>query len=456
MGFRIVAVCLLFIWAFGGTGCSRLPELMPEPAPPKPHEGLDAQLANVILAAGNNGSELRKFIEAYEPESTRRQCAEDLVKGFALCDAAGLQADELQAHMAFAFQTRKSFAWARDVPIPVFVEYVLSPRVSLEPHSAWREAFFRACAPADGETAVESVVSDVKRWVYGYAGVCGGEGPFLPPLAVLKRGEGTPQEVAVVMVAALRSLGIPARIEADKPGRYSFWVEGQWIDADIQNDPELRAMASRRQQRLRHYKGNALAWWATQVKYPFDKNVIQDALVGARGNWREVVRFLKRPMVWRPKAFAAYLAGLSDAELAYFDARAAYESVQSSIAIVDATPKRTNEWEWFVRDVLPDSIVGAPLDRWRIAYDMHFSQFRQLPIAERAEAALSWLESLRTTSRVERGRSMSPTQILRSGKVFDKQDLRTAFVAIHKVLGLYGRFEDVPQSSMDDTQRDGQ
>lgn len=109
----------------------------------------------------------------------------------------------------------------------LFRNYVLCPRIALEPITPWRGELSRvfsaeewSCFSADPQL-LWSVLRPSVTMTETY------EGLVWPPLSVLKSGRCNEQSLCILFVAVLRSLGIPARLRS-RDGIPEYWHCGKW------------------------------------------------------------------------------------------------------------------------------------------------------------------------------------------------------------------------------------
>ncbi|MGC8894280.1 MAG: transglutaminase domain-containing protein [candidate division WOR-3 bacterium] len=125
-----------------------------------------------------------------------------------------------------------------DIPDTIFRDYLLSYRIWDEPCESWRgplkEAFSDCHDPKAIKKRLDKLVKlDTTRYFFG---------PFPSPLTILRKGKGSNTERAVLLVAALRAKGFPARL-ASCPSPSSVWVEyydhGSWYPLYLEKPKEI-------------------------------------------------------------------------------------------------------------------------------------------------------------------------------------------------------------------------
>ena len=176
------------------------------------------ELDSVLADAGKNQPELERAISGSGDLSDQ---ASWLVVNMPHLDRLEMTGECLLDHLLLANELRG------DLPDTIFRDYLLSYRIWDEPCEDWRgplrDAFSDCRGPKDIKKRVDKTVRlDATRYFFG---------PFPSPLTTLRAGRGSMTERCVLLVAALRARGFPARL-ARCPSPSSVWVEyydrGAW------------------------------------------------------------------------------------------------------------------------------------------------------------------------------------------------------------------------------------
>lgn len=138
-------------------------------------------------------------------------------------DRETISPEELRENVDCAFAARGETAWARTVPFVIFLHYVLPHRLINEPFKPYRRNFHDRLAPLvrDCKTTWEAAVR-VNLWLAARVEYHSSSGWLTAPADMFKVGYGRCEELAVLMAAAARSVGIPVR---------GCWVPG-WRHGD--------------------------------------------------------------------------------------------------------------------------------------------------------------------------------------------------------------------------------
>lgn len=148
-------------------------------------------------------------------------------------DVSRLTPAYLRQNVALAYQARGEFPWAKDIPEDIFLNDVL-PYASLdESRDDWRADFLRRFRPhVAGATTVREALLKVNAAVKAETGVdynTKRRAPNQGPLESMKLKMASCTGLSILLVDALRSVGLPARISGTamwttKQGNHN-WVE---------------------------------------------------------------------------------------------------------------------------------------------------------------------------------------------------------------------------------------
>ena len=169
-----------------------------------------------------------------------RRAAYFLLDNMPAGDRATLSSDFLMQNLKFAFEARARFPWAKALPERVFFNDVL-PYASLdEPRDVWRPEFWKFVPDMvrDCKTATEAA-QKLNHELFNRIKVhynLGRKRNNQGPLESIDEGKATCTGLAILLVDACRTVGVPARIAgvpewADKEGNHT-WVEvwdGDWF-----------------------------------------------------------------------------------------------------------------------------------------------------------------------------------------------------------------------------------
>lgn len=193
-------------------------------------------LLSCLEDAGQNSSELAGAILHAEPD--QRDDVVWLIMKMDHLDRLEMSEEELLEHVLYADSARTSFRYA--IPQDIFRDYILAYRIATEPATAYRRQFFdyfvqrvsNCSTPADAAREINSWIS--KKMKITSRGVLG---PTQSPALTFTSRNGTEEEVSILAIGILKSIGVPSRparlrLLASEPGGRS-WLEvyslGRWV-----------------------------------------------------------------------------------------------------------------------------------------------------------------------------------------------------------------------------------
>ena len=148
---------------------------------------------------GSFGEKAARFLVAHMPEA----------------DKATLTSEFLTENLDLAILARTKFPWAEDVPEDIFLNDVLPYAVFDEPRDPWRARFFEQAGELvkDAQTATEATQilnRDFFKLVNTHYHT-GRKRTNQSPKESIEQGKATCTGLSIILVAACRSVGIPAR-----------------------------------------------------------------------------------------------------------------------------------------------------------------------------------------------------------------------------------------------------
>ncbi len=139
-------------------------------------------------------------------------------------------------NVRLAFGTRESMPWGPSIPDIVFRHFVLPVRINNENMDNSREVFLKELTPRIKGLSMYDAVLEVNHWCHEKAVYAPTDSRTSSPLATIKTAYGRCGEESTLLVAALRSVGIPARQvytprwahTDDNHAWVEAWVDGKW------------------------------------------------------------------------------------------------------------------------------------------------------------------------------------------------------------------------------------
>ncbi|RKY65810.1 MAG: hypothetical protein DRQ08_04785 [Candidatus Latescibacterota bacterium] len=134
-------------------------------------------------------------------------------------DLEDLDAEVLIEHVEYSYIAKETVPWGSRIGEELFFGYVLPYRTWAEPIERWRKLLYSELYPLVGrsEDPVEAAMEE-NRWAAGKAHFEDIPVTYKSPLRTMADGCGDCIDLSIFLVAACRSVGIPAR------GVFSPWM----------------------------------------------------------------------------------------------------------------------------------------------------------------------------------------------------------------------------------------
>ncbi|MFC2759891.1 transglutaminase family protein [Hallella multisaccharivorax] len=135
-----------------------------------------------------------------------------------------------------ALRARREMPWGGRVPEMLFRHFVLPMRVNNEPLDSSRVVFYRTLKDRVKGMTMEQAILEVNHWCHEHVTYEPSDARTSSPLQTLRTGRGRCGEESTFTVAALRSIGIPARQvytprwahTDDNHAWVEAWADGKW------------------------------------------------------------------------------------------------------------------------------------------------------------------------------------------------------------------------------------
>ena len=136
-----------------------------------------------------------------------------------------------------SLKTRKEMPWGKTIPDREFRHFVLPVRVNNENLDSARWIFYEELKPRIQHLSLYDAVLEVNHWCHEYVTYTPSDARTSSPLASIKTAYARCGEESTFLVAALRSVGIPARQvytprwahTDDNHAWVEAWVDGEWM-----------------------------------------------------------------------------------------------------------------------------------------------------------------------------------------------------------------------------------
>lgn len=151
-------------------------------------------------------------------------------------DMADYNGDLFLSHVRRALDTRKRVPWGERVPDHLFLHFVLPYRINTENIEDYRGLLYDELAERTTNLSMADAILETNYWCHEKATYIGSDLRTISPLTMIRNARGRCGEESTLAVAALRSIGIPARqvytprwAHCDSNHAWvEAWADGQW------------------------------------------------------------------------------------------------------------------------------------------------------------------------------------------------------------------------------------
>lgn len=153
-----------------------------------------------------------------------------------LADIVDYSSDFYLQNVRASFKAQEEMPWGKDVPEKLFRHFVLPVRVNNESLDSSRIVFYGELKDRVKGLSMKDAALEVNHWCHEKAIYAPSDARTRSPLATVKTALGRCGEESTFAVAALRSVGIPARQvytprwahTDDNHAWVEVWVDGKW------------------------------------------------------------------------------------------------------------------------------------------------------------------------------------------------------------------------------------
>ena len=153
-----------------------------------------------------------------------------------LSDVTDYPTDYYLQNIRASFKAREEMPWGKAVPEMIFRHFVLPIRVNNENLDTSRVVFYEELKPRVENLSMKDAILEVNHWCHEKVTYQPSDARTSSPLATVKTSLGRCGEESTFTVAALRSVGIPARQvytprwahTDDNHAWVEAWADGQW------------------------------------------------------------------------------------------------------------------------------------------------------------------------------------------------------------------------------------
>lgn len=167
---------------------------------------------------------------------TAEQYVAFLYDNMALPDSIDYPQDFFKDQVDIAVKARTEMPWGKKVPEREFRHFVLPPRVSNEDLDDFRTRYYDELAARVADLSMTDAILEVNHWCHEHVTYRPTSARTLGPASTIRTAYGRCGEESVLLVAALRTVGIPARQvytprwahTDDNHAWVEAWADGQW------------------------------------------------------------------------------------------------------------------------------------------------------------------------------------------------------------------------------------
>ena len=216
----------------------------------------DFQQKQALMPSGDLFAIFRTNLTDYEHEALQF-----LYAYMPLADITDYSGDFHLMSVRAARRAVREMPWGKTVPEALFRHFVLPVRVNNEPLDSARVVFYEELKPRVQGKSMYDAVLEVNHWCHEKAVYQPSDARTSSPLATVRTAYGRCGEESTFLVAALRSIGIPARQvytprwahTDDNHAWVEAWADGKWyflgacepepvLNLGWFNDPAARGM----------------------------------------------------------------------------------------------------------------------------------------------------------------------------------------------------------------------
>ena len=174
-------------------------------------------------------------LDAMDINQQEKEALEFLYAYMPLGDIVNMEPSYYLDHYRMMRKALKEMPWGKNVPEREMRHFVLPVRVNNENLDSARYVFYEELAPRIKNMSMKDAVLEVNHWCHEKAVYMPSDRRTSSPLATIKTAYGRCGEESTLLVAALRSVGIPARQVYTPRWAHTdsnhAWVEA-WVDGD--------------------------------------------------------------------------------------------------------------------------------------------------------------------------------------------------------------------------------
>lgn len=171
-----------------------------------------------------------------------------LYDSMSIADIGDYDEEFFLSNVRISLRAREEMSWGKDVPEDLFRHFVLPVRVNNERLDSFRMVWYETLRDRVQGMSMHDAALEVNHWCHEKASYVPSDARTSSPLATIRSAEGRCGEESVLAVAAMRTVGIPARQvytprwahTDDNHAWVEVWTDGKWsFLGACEPEPEL-------------------------------------------------------------------------------------------------------------------------------------------------------------------------------------------------------------------------
>jgi len=179
-----------------------------------------------------------RYYKIFDENLTReeRRCLEFLYAYMPTSDITDYNGDFWKMNVDVALKAKNSTSWGKKVPMREFMHFVVPVRINNENLDEARRVFFEDIKDRIKGLSMKDAALEVNHWCHEHVSYQPSDIRTEAPLAAVRSAIGRCGEESTFCVAAMRSVGIPARQvytprwahTDDNHAWVEVWIDGEW------------------------------------------------------------------------------------------------------------------------------------------------------------------------------------------------------------------------------------
>ena len=176
------------------------------------------------------------YLQQHSMQQEERFLMEYLYAYMPLSDLITYSPTFFDANVKQTLETKHEMDWGAKIPEDIFLHYVLPLRVNNEPLDSFRLVMYPELKKRVQGLSMEAAALEINHWCHEKVSYRGSDARTGSPMSLLLRAFGRCGEESTFTVAALRTVGIPARQvytprwahTDDNHAWVEVWIDGKW------------------------------------------------------------------------------------------------------------------------------------------------------------------------------------------------------------------------------------